>query len=233
MLHQPNADEAKVSAVSRKIDEQLRRETRGFFARCVQRNAKKWASLKESILQESQTLYEEAKRRLDDNEPTQSLCNALDKSSLDAEAQRLEYIYHHEWHKYEAFHLEEAFKSQQSRIDSDWAGHEKKLREEYDGRRQRIAPQQGGGAERAGAQLLVKQPLDHDSPSRWQHPEKQKTLIHTAPVLSPSAGAKMNHTTSSGMRRSHPRDGTAAALEVIDSWGLSIIALLLIARLPS
>ena len=34
--------------------------------------------------------------------------------------------------------------------------------------------------------------------NRWQHPEKQKTLIHTAPVLSPTLPAALASSSSAG-----------------------------------
>jgi hypothetical protein len=50
---------------------------------------------------------------------------------LDDEAERLEMDYNKHWYQYENFSLQEAFASQQARVESDWGTHERNLEVPY------------------------------------------------------------------------------------------------------
>ena len=193
----PNA--AVTKSVIQKVDETLRAETRGFFAKAAQRTIKKWNGMKEKFERESQQIASELQEELKsyplnarnarpttagrpataavrkDNTPT--------ADELEAEAERLECDYNKNWYKYENFNLQEAFKSQNNRIENDWGTHEKALEDEYQGRREKIL---GPSAAARTPQSPSQQQGQGQQDPRWQHPEKQKTLIHTAPVLTPT-----------------------------------------------
>jgi len=65
----------------------------------------------------------------------------------------------------------------------EWAKHEQILLQDYLAKRRQLT-----GVSSAAEAPAVVTPTKADD--RWQHPEKQKSLIHTAPVLSPkSSGA--------------------------------------------
>jgi hypothetical protein len=77
--------------------------------------------------------------------------------------------------------LEEAFKSQEQKIEMEWASHEEEVTKELMARRAEYGVTDnsfGGISDGAGSGSL-------SSPGRWQPAEKQRSLIHTAPVLSP------------------------------------------------
>lgn len=165
----------------RKVDELMRNETKQFFAKCAEKHIRKWLSLKEQFEKEDKELRDEIISGLKYH--FSQLPKVPSKSSkqrriptakeLEAEAQRLESDYNRNWYQYESFNLQEAFQSQTNRVENDWGTHEKQLREEY---RQKMEPYAVSNTS------SVEQQQD----PRWQHPEKQKTLIHTAPVLTPS-----------------------------------------------
>jgi hypothetical protein len=86
--------------------------------------------------------------------------------------------------------LREAFSSQAARVDKDWAVHEDQLADDYQTRRRSIVGV--SSREAVGSSPSTASPSrDHTDGGRWQHPEKQKTLIHTAPVLSPTSAASV------------------------------------------
>jgi len=182
-------------AVTQKVDETLRGETRAFFAKSVQKNVKRWTSMKDKFNRESQQFANEIMEEMRKVKPPSDnsrQISATNKSvptptELDEEADRLECDYNKNWYKYENFSLQEAFKSQQNRIENDWSVHEKALEEEYRVKRERIAGPMaayGNRAHQPSGSSNHNNNGGHDP--RWQHPEKQKTLIHTAPVLSPT-----------------------------------------------
>lgn len=101
--------------------------------------------------------------------------------STAVEQMRLEQYYNKHWLDVEGFHLDEAFKSQEQKIEIEWATHEEDVTKELMARRAQFGVTDknfGGGADGSGTGAST-------SPGRWQPAEKQKSLIHTAPVLSP------------------------------------------------
>jgi hypothetical protein len=130
-------------------------------------------------------------------------------ADLDAESERLECDYYKHWFRYEASHLDAAFRSQLTKIDVDWAAHEKTLKSEYDARKSVYLGNSGHNSDGAKANNDT---TDNDGAgNRWQHPEKQKTLIHTAPVFTPSSHT-MARPASSGIKRKETASTTSNAL---------------------
>jgi len=85
------------------------------------------------------------------------------------------------------FNLKEAFKSQNLRVDRDWQQHEKALSDDYRIRRGKIAPTSDSHSHSNSNNNNSTSFAAVEAPDpRWHSAEKQKRLIHTAPVLAPS-----------------------------------------------
>lgn len=96
---------------------------------------------------------------------------------------------------------QEAFQSQALKIDHEWNAHEQALLNEFNERRERIA-----GTQRQSPSHSLS-PIESGGDRRWHHPEKQSTLIHTAPVLTPTRPQ------SQSQRRSSAAFGELAKVE--------------------
>lgn len=208
---EPNSPVTK--SVIQKVDDSLRAETRGFFAKSVQKNVKKWLLVKEKFERETRQfttgLTDEMRAYSNMKGPHAGMVrknHTPTPEELDEEAERLEADYNLNWYKYENFSLQEAFKSQNNRIENDWATHEQTLEEEFSARREKIAGPGAFGKAVASPQAQA----THDP--RWQHPEKQKTLIHTAPVMSPSRANVGGSLDSQGWAKG--KDNAAITAEV-------------------
>jgi len=174
-----------------RVDDALRSETEKFFNKTVQQNVKRWVALQKKIEGEIQRFKDDTSGMPAESQsngsgacPSNGAAGDGKRSvpsvdDMNRETLRLEHDYNKNWHKYEEYNLRSAFKSQIARVENDWIAQEVSLTEDYNTRKAAIV----------GSSAL-------DSPSRqaaagnsdrWQHPEKQKTLIHTAPVLSPTA----------------------------------------------
>jgi hypothetical protein len=173
-----------------KVDDGLRIETQGFFNRLAMQNLKKWEKVNEKFRKDRQQLRNEistSRRGVSLSLPNDVESLALtagDKTKIysaeeiDAEEERIKSDYYKNWHNYETYHLNQAFSSQLSRIDADWSSHEREIHNDYANKKAGITGYRATALNDVSAQ---QQP----EASRWQHPEKQKTLIHTAPVFSP------------------------------------------------
>lgn len=208
----PNSPVTK--SVIQKVDDSLRAETRGFFAKSVQKNVKKWSLVKEKFERETRQfttgLTDEMRAYSNMKGPHAGMVRknrTPTPEELDEEAERLEADYNLNWYKYENFSLQEAFKSQNNRIENDWATHEQTLEEEFAARKEKIAGPGAFGKAAASPQAQA----THDP--RWQHPEKQKTLIHTAPVMSPTRASVGGSLDSQGWAKG--KDNAAIAAEVM------------------
>lgn len=206
--------------LSQKIDEALRAETKAFFTKVSQFNSKKWEMLAEKLRREREHIKNELIAQVFSVDPTgismrisssaHDTNSYFDKAAVPAQAgnprtvtaedieresQRLEVDYYNNWYRYESYHLQEAFQSQLNRLDAEWQTHEQLLKDEYESKTAsltgRIAPVHGASSNNS------------DEPQRWHNAEKQKTLIHTAPVFSPTLPA---HGTAAASR---PQSGTA------------------------
>jgi hypothetical protein len=178
-----------INAVVQKVDDALRAETSSFFEKSAQHNLKLWKSMRDKNSKKVTEITMECDKYIGASScSTASSCSPVGRSvpsseELEKERERLEIDYNTNWFKYEIFNLQEAFNSQSARVESDWRNHEDAIIEEFSARKGKMtgvvpaaSPERGGSAA--------------DEQSRWHHPEKQKTLIHTVPVLAPStAGA--------------------------------------------
>ena len=72
-----------------------------------------------------------------------SLSKGLHKHTMEdieKESERLEYDYNKHWLEYEMFNVNEAFKSQLNRVDSDWNQHERVLEQEFLAKKESLSP---------------------------------------------------------------------------------------------
>lgn len=184
LLRDPAAPATK--SVIQRVDEALRNETQQFFAKVVNQNVRKWENLRQNLQKEIQTLKKQITNRLRSEEMTPSSSGTAASSTIDViamEEERLMVDYYRNWYRYEMFHLQEAFSSQLARIDRDWGAHEQNLRNEYDTKRESIT----GRSSSPNPNSSSNTGDESGGASKWHHPEKQKTLIHTAPVFAPSS----------------------------------------------
>lgn len=194
MAIRDNTDPKNMRDLIQRVDDALRTETERFFNKTVQQNVKRWETLQKKTEGEVQRLLHSpppevttspqkncaksdaacTKPPVDDSEFNYRIPTAAE---MDRETLRLEEDYNQNWLRYEGHNLQSAFQSQIARVESDWISQEMALTDDFDMRK---------------AQLTGSFPLDSPTRAtaaasdRWQHPEKQKTLIHTAPVLSPT-----------------------------------------------
>jgi hypothetical protein len=109
---------------------------------------------------------------------------------LQQEEERLRVDYYINWYRYEMLHLQEAFRSQVNRIDRDWQQHEKTIEQEFTIRREKILGPStitsNTTANTSTTATTVSEPIITSGGGKFHHPEKQKTLIHTAPVFQPN-----------------------------------------------
>jgi hypothetical protein len=170
--------EGKISSISNEIDNQLQAETKSFFAKVGQTYIKRWTYLLQNQTRQKEDLFDRIRQYV--GSPREETNSKISVSALDLEIEslRLQELYNKNWYHYEGFHLHEAFQSQKDRINSEWDLHFNQLKDAYDKKVKQVtgdlSPHIEADAHNAGS-------------DRWHHPEKQKTLIHTAPVLSPTA----------------------------------------------
>ena len=194
--------------LTRRVDEALASETRKFFAKNCTNNIKKFKSLALKLEKEREqqriSLIEKIMRLSNSVNENKSIkqsdilsefmsdgkeiehvklppSGVLTAEDLDDEALRLEGDYNKHFLQYEGFNLIEAFKSQAAKVDKDWGVHEQSLTDDYKARKRAITGVDETYKDAKSGHRVV----ESDQESRWQHPEKQKTLIHSAPVLVP------------------------------------------------
>jgi hypothetical protein len=171
------------SDLSREVENALALETRSFFSKMSQSNIRRWQLLSQKNQREKEELIElirdKCRMHFSDNFTVGSQRpQQVTPIDLEIESLRLEMEYNKNWFDIESFHINEAFKSQKARIDSEWAIHFDNLNEAYD---KKIRAVTGDDVT-----LQSNREASPSANSKWQHAEKQKTLIHTAPVFSPS-----------------------------------------------
>lgn len=160
-----------IEAITEKVNETLRHETKNFFNTTAKCNIKEWKALREKLKVERARESADGNAAEPPNDP-----KAIAMKALEDEAYRIEMDYNKNWLLYEKFHLTQAFESQQSRIESDTQTQLKILTDDLDQQKAKY-----NGPVTAPKQLTPS--LDPQTPSRWHHAEKQKTLFNTAPVL--------------------------------------------------
>ena len=203
--------------LAKRVDDSLKQETVAFFAKVANSNARKWnqalqraTSDTESILHEAQDkgLYSPA----DGNTNRKQKYTASD---LEMEDLRLEEEYNRNWLQHEGFHLQEAFRSQRNKLDREWATYTEQIYEVTNAKKRSLLGNNYGA-------YVEKQ--NHPSPAngnsndeRFHHPEKQKSLIHTAPVITPKLDhGKSKAAAGSAMRAvRHGKEDSAIQAEVI------------------
>ena len=169
-----------------KVNESLKLETEAFFHSVAKQNSKKWKNLLHKL--EKERSRNAAELQNYQTTSSQSSPNVID---LDLEALRLDEEYNRNWFSHEGFSLQEAFKTQALKIEADWSTHEKDLLKEYNRTCDKILGRSRSPNHAANTAAV---PTED---ARWQHPEKQKSLIHTAPVMTPTKDAiKTKHTAS-------------------------------------
>jgi hypothetical protein len=174
---------AAAKAIVQKVDDALRCETQNFFAKSTQQNSRRWLSLNDKFTKERFFLLNDFGRarltpaNFNQNCNSDLMMTPALSVDLELEAERLEYDYNLNWFSYENYNLQQAFDSQNARVENDWACHESALIDDF-----RV--QKGKMTGIKCDTSLNSSVISHDQ--RWQHPEKQKTLIHTAPVLTPT-----------------------------------------------
>lgn len=189
--------------ISQKIDDSLRGETKAFFVKVAQTNSRKWDLLSEKLKREREQLKNELMGRVFGVDPTgiamriaanphlerkeESRNNnnsannrVVTTADIEKESARLEVDYYSNWFRYESHHLQEAFQSQLQRLDVEWRSHEETLLEEYETKKEAIT-----GRHTTSVSHGVTNGNVEGEGRRWHSAEKQKTLIHTAPVFTP------------------------------------------------
>lgn len=210
-----------------KIDNLLIQETKTFYAKVTHQNIKRWIALENKLGKEREYLKKELKvpgnnrddyydNKVDD---LKSTCYTIHPSYtqhkkavplnqhqlLTSEAlfqREHESImdYNKSWFTYESLHLNEAFKLQHTKIETDWSKHEKKLQQEYEQKLEELGcflqtPSSGGLSSSSNPDSrdnsVPSSPIG--SPEQWHSPEKQKTLVHTAPIMSPTTNKRKSN----------------------------------------
>eukprot|EP00599_Poterioochromonas_sp_BG-1_P009733 CAMPEP_0173139554 /NCGR_PEP_ID=MMETSP1105-20130129/4328_1 /TAXON_ID=2985 /ORGANISM="Ochromonas sp., Strain BG-1" /LENGTH=435 /DNA_ID=CAMNT_0014052309 /DNA_START=207 /DNA_END=1514 /DNA_ORIENTATION=+ len=222
LLKDPSS--AATKSILQKVDDSLRAETRAFFHKLVVQNVKKYEQLQEKFAKEREQfkhdLLRELQQKYDSSITYHDLIDnttgvlypsshspagrapspnhVFTAEDLEREEERLQIDYYSHWHEYEMLHLQEAFRLQSAKIDNDWLQHEVQLKSEYDSKKAPFLPKSAtmsDPAQSAENSFAATTP----QPNRWHNAEKQKTLIHTAPVFSPSTHQLSRP--SSAMRR--------------------------------
>jgi hypothetical protein len=195
-----------------KIERALADETSRYFARVSALNNKRWVGLMQTLERERERLkmeYFDKSTRLPEPVPIVPLqpnfFDSVTESDLEAESARLEESYNRNWLMYEGFHLNEAFQSQFQRVEKDWSVHETALKDDFQTKRRQIVGPDLHDSSDTGRGGNTSAGGDNNGyDARWQHPEKQKTLIHTAPVLAPTnnnSGSGRPNTVGGGKAR--------------------------------
>lgn len=172
---------------TKKVEILLKQETKAFFHGVTQHNLKKWIALLQKFDKERAKVKDYVINRVKDTNTnnisatsTAPLTPRLTKKMLFDEELRLEEDYNENWLKYEKFSLDEAFKSQLARIDNDWSAHEIEANKDYQLKCNKL------GVHATCLQVSNNTASASSQIHKWQNAEKQKTLIHTAPVMKPS-----------------------------------------------
>lgn len=172
--------------LSRKVDEALRQETRAFFNRVSASNAKKWGQSLQRWEHDTGSILYEAKDKglhYPDSKALSKNKSKVTALDLAMEENRLEEDYNRNWLRHEGFHLQEAFQSQQRKLDKEWDMYTKQLSDAVLVKKKAILGSNYAGYMEKNKAYEISEEDSHDH--RFHHPEKQKSLIHTAPVFSP------------------------------------------------
>lgn len=171
--------------LSRKVDDMLKQETRSFFCRVSAANAKRWSQALQRWELDTDAVLHEAKDKVLYNPDTSSARKAkITSRDLDLEELRLEEEYNRNWLRHEGFHLQEAFLSQQRKLSKEWDLYRAQLNDATLAKKKAIlGANYASYIETNGLEATLTAASGEDQ--RFHHPEKQKSLIHTAPVIVP------------------------------------------------
>ena len=168
--------------LTKKIDEMMSKETSDFFNRSSKQNMNRWdhltTKLEKDRMNNNPNSINENETSIRNSTIQIQPIVSITKIDLDLESKLLEQDYNQNWYEYEKFHLNEAFKNQSIKIELDWERHENVLKNEY-----RKAINKISGI--VSQDNMLNHHKQHQPDERFQHPERQKTLIHTSPVLAP------------------------------------------------
>ena len=202
-----NLREGKSSTdLARKVDDALKSETAHFFNRVTHMNIRKLQPLVQRCEMEVGTIVRECQEKIRSKSSTvvastTSQAAVVGPLELELEELRLEEDYCRNWMQHEGFHLSEAFKSQQLKLDREWQGYSHQLIDAIQLKKNDLLGQRPASPQRSGTSAEV----DSDSNNQFHHPEKQKTLFNTAPVIQP------NLNTTELKKERGGRGGTKAA----------------------
>ena len=170
--------------LSSQIDRLMEIEIKKFHASCVHRNNRKWALLRQRLEIEREYIRAAAISPTEISRPSSSIRTRqktqFTKVDIELEELRLEAYYNANWIEQDGFNLDEAFKLQISKVHSEWEKHESALLANYLAKCKALK----------GITSDITPSASSKADARWHSPDKQKALINTAPVLSPTSSHK-------------------------------------------
>lgn len=192
-LAQDSQSSVALSLIQR-VENSLSNETKGFFQNVVKHNAKKLSMLRENYTQDRQRIKMDFNRGMNTQNSNLSHNTLLhnntsgnnhNSSAIEREEERLLADYYNNWKQYESLHLQEAFQAQGCKIDNEWGKQEQSLKEEYYTKKAGLL-----GTTPHALMANTNETTANNSSNtmnrQFHNAEKQKTLIHTAPVFSPT-----------------------------------------------
>jgi hypothetical protein len=206
-----------VGDLAKKVDDSLKQETMAFFAKVAASNARKWTQSVQKCQHDTEHLLHEAKDKgLYNPNAVPMKKTKYTARDLDVEDARLETDYNRNWLRHEGFHLQEAFRSQQQKLDREWDLYTEQLHDAVNAKKKSILG--NNYALYLETQKHRAKSTDRDTvDERFHHPEKQKSLIHTAPVISPKLdnGKPSRSAAGSAMRAVRGKEDAAVQAELV------------------
>lgn len=190
--------------MARKVEEMLKSETTSFFNRVANINIKKWVPLIQKIEFDSGSLIRECREKEILSNSAGNPPAKITSLDLDIEEMRLEEDYCRNWIRHEGFHLQEAFRSQQIKLDREWAIYTDQLVDAINVKKKALLGNRSNDDDRL---VATDHSRAHGDDRQFHHPEKQKTLFNTVPVMAPQFNA-------ADPRKSQQKAGTAAGSAV-------------------
>lgn len=171
------ADPQTRAALDQKIQQMLFSETRRYFVQQSDQTQPHRVAMLEQQQAERRAVLKAtaAAMRLSDS-------RELAMQQLLDEELRLQAHYTQHYHAIEQFNLDHAFQMQNQRLVKEWKTAEAKLNQDYHTAKGMV-PSANEGASRSPSST------NGGEAEPWHAKEKQKQLIHTAPVLAPDVGA--------------------------------------------
>jgi hypothetical protein len=190
--------------LARKVEDMLKSETTAFFNRVANMNVKKWVPLIQKIEFDSGALTREYREKGFLSTAAGRNPAKITSLDLDVEEMRLEEDYCRNWIRHEGFHLQEAFRSQQVKLDREWAVYTDQLVDAINVKKKALLGNRSNDEDRLAA---ADHSRVHGDDRQFHHPEKQKTLFNTAPVIAPQLNG-------ADLRKSLQKGGSAAGSAV-------------------